>query len=482
MMGQTQAVERPANRLAKATSPYLLQHAHNPVDWYEWGDEAFAKAKNEDKPIFLSIGYAACHWCHVMEHESFENDEVAAVLNEHFVSIKVDREERPDIDELYMAYTQAATGHGGWPMSVFLTPEATPFHAGTYFPEQQFVSMLQQIGRGVDRRSETTFSKAQSGRRKFFEQWAAIRPAAEGVIPLEAVDATAMALARYFDPRHGRHERRRHQQVSAEHGHGLDAARPSPDGQERAGRSRGHDARSHGPRRHLRSHRRRHLPLQHRHGLARAALRKNALRPGHGQCHLPRRLPRAEKAGVRGSRAATSSTTSSTTCARPKAASTPAATPTAKGWKESSTSGRCRKSVSILGDRGWPALLQILRRHRPGQLVRAPWATHRPDRRTSCTFPSRPKSSRKRTASTSKNSKRSCRLCAQNARRPKQARPARPRRQDSHRLERPDDRQPRQGSRNSRRAQIRPGRGEGGGLHSHENAERRPTASHLPRR
>ncbi|MGB3212967.1 MAG: thioredoxin domain-containing protein [Desulforhopalus sp.] len=123
-----------ANRLIKENSPYLLQHAFNPVDWYPWGEEAFTKAKNEDKPIFLSIGYSTCHWCHVMAHESFENPEIAAILNKWFVSIKVDREERPDIDQMYMAATQAMTGSGGWPMSVFLLPDASPFYAGTYFP------------------------------------------------------------------------------------------------------------------------------------------------------------------------------------------------------------------------------------------------------------------------------------------------------------------------------------------------------------
>ena len=123
------------NRLAQTQSPYLLQHAENPVDWYPWGDEAFEKARAEDKPIFLSVGYATCHWCHVMEHESFEDDEVAALMNEHFVAIKVDREERPDVDALYMSVTQALTGHGGWPMTVLLTPERKPFFAGTYFPK-----------------------------------------------------------------------------------------------------------------------------------------------------------------------------------------------------------------------------------------------------------------------------------------------------------------------------------------------------------
>lgn len=128
------ATDRPANHLAGQTSPYLLQHVHNPVDWYPWDDEALQRAKAEGKPIFLSIGYSACHWCHVMEHESFENEEVAAYLNQHFISIKVDREERPDLDDLYMAAVQRMTGAGGWPMTVFLTPDLKPFFGGTYFP------------------------------------------------------------------------------------------------------------------------------------------------------------------------------------------------------------------------------------------------------------------------------------------------------------------------------------------------------------
>jgi hypothetical protein len=122
------------NKLIDENSPYLLQHANNPVDWYPWGEEALAKARTENKPIFLSIGYAACHWCHVMEHESFEDPETAALMNENFVNIKVDREERPDLDSIYMQATTAMTGSGGWPMSVFLTPDLRPFYAGTYFP------------------------------------------------------------------------------------------------------------------------------------------------------------------------------------------------------------------------------------------------------------------------------------------------------------------------------------------------------------
>ena len=140
------------NRLAQEKSPYLLQHQHNPVDWYPWGAEAFEKARHEDKPIFLSVGYSTCHWCHVMERESFENEEISTLLNAHFVSIKVDREERPDVDRVYMTFVQATTGSGGWPMNVFLTPSLVPFLGGTYFPPTDrpgqspgLAGLLQQI-------------------------------------------------------------------------------------------------------------------------------------------------------------------------------------------------------------------------------------------------------------------------------------------------------------------------------------------------
>jgi uncharacterized protein len=142
------------NALAQEKSPYLLQHADNPVDWLPWGEAAFAKARTEEKPLFLSIGYSTCHWCHVMAHESFENDGIARILNEHFVPVKVDREERPDVDRVYMAYVQAMTGHGGWPLSAWLTPDLKPFYGGTYYPPDDrqgrpgFGSLLQAIARG----------------------------------------------------------------------------------------------------------------------------------------------------------------------------------------------------------------------------------------------------------------------------------------------------------------------------------------------
>ena len=147
----TPATHAHTNRLAREKSPYLLQHAHNPVDWFAWGDEAFAKARREHKPVFLSIGYSTCHWCHVMERESFESEATAKFLNEHFVSIKVDREERPDVDTIYMTFVQSTAGSGGWPLNVFLTPDLKPFFGGTYFPPDNrygrgsFLSVLQQI-------------------------------------------------------------------------------------------------------------------------------------------------------------------------------------------------------------------------------------------------------------------------------------------------------------------------------------------------
>jgi hypothetical protein len=156
------------NRLAREKSPYLLQHAHNPVDWFAWNDEAFAKARAENKPVFLSIGYSTCHWCHVMERESFEQENVGRFLNEHFISIKVDREERPDVDKIYMTFVQSTTGSGGWPMSVFLTPELKPFFGGTYFPPAErhgrpsFLQLLQQIAQlWRERQTEIVASAAE---------------------------------------------------------------------------------------------------------------------------------------------------------------------------------------------------------------------------------------------------------------------------------------------------------------------------------
>lgn len=194
------------NALIHEKSPYLLQHAHNPVNWNAWNDETFARAKHEDKPIFLSIGYATCHWCHVMERESFENEETAAFLNEHYIAVKVDREERPDIDAIYMAFCQALTGHGGWPLSVFMTPAQKPFFVGTYFPPQNhsnrpgFPHILDQIQHAWVNEREKLEESSESITGQITN-----RTASSEARELPA-DITARAFERYeqtFDPHYG---------------------------------------------------------------------------------------------------------------------------------------------------------------------------------------------------------------------------------------------------------------------------------------
>ncbi len=192
------------NRLAKETSPYLLQHAHNPVDWYPWGEEALAKARSEDKPIFLSIGYSACHWCHVMERESFENDSIAGLMNEHFVNIKVDREERPDLDDIYMSFVQMSTGSGGWPMSVFLTPEAKPFFGGTYFPPQDaygrpgFPQILRAVVEAWDTDREAIMHGAETAVERLQSALQVVQPAT--TLEPEAINTAVQQMLQRFDP------------------------------------------------------------------------------------------------------------------------------------------------------------------------------------------------------------------------------------------------------------------------------------------
>ena len=195
------------NRLIHATSPYLLQHAHNPVDWYEWGAEAFARARAEDKPVLLSVGYAACHWCHVMAHESFEDAATAQVMNEHFVNIKVDREERPDIDSIYMTAVQAMTGGGGWPMTVFLTPDGVPFYGGTYFPPTPryrmpaFTQVLLSIADAYRNRRDELLSAGN----ELLEHMrtASASSLAEGQITPAVLDEAYAMLHGQFDPSYG---------------------------------------------------------------------------------------------------------------------------------------------------------------------------------------------------------------------------------------------------------------------------------------
>jgi uncharacterized protein YyaL (SSP411 family) len=195
------------NRLIQEKSPYLLQHAHNPVDWYPWGDEAFDKAKRENKPIFLSIGYSTCHWCHVMERESFENEDVAEVLNRHFVPVKVDREERPDVDRIYMLFVQATSGGGGWPMSVFLTPDRKPFFGGTYFPPDNrygrpgFRYILEQLAK-TWLNDRTKVEESGAGILEQLRQYTEAQTGSE-VLSDRAVESGYFAFRRIFDSRFG---------------------------------------------------------------------------------------------------------------------------------------------------------------------------------------------------------------------------------------------------------------------------------------
>jgi uncharacterized protein YyaL (SSP411 family) len=199
------------NRLIDEHSPYLLQHAHNPVDWYPWGQQAFEKARLEDKPIFLSIGYSTCHWCHVMERESFENEAIAALMNQHFVCIKVDREERPDVDRIYMTFVQATTGGGGWPMSVWLTPDRKPFYGGTYFPPEQryghpgFSMVLERIAE-VWLEDHDKIVESSHGVIAQLEKQASFAPSGPGSslrLDREALDSGFFQFRRSFDSRYG---------------------------------------------------------------------------------------------------------------------------------------------------------------------------------------------------------------------------------------------------------------------------------------
>jgi len=199
------------NRLIDEKSPYLLQHAHNPVDWYPWGPEAFEKARRDGKPIFLSIGYSTCHWCHVMERESFENEAIAALVNRHFVAIKVDREERPDVDRIYMAFVQATTGGGGWPMSVWLTPELKPFYGGTYFPPEQryghpgFPTVLERVAEAWQQDRDRIEQSSRDAIEQLTKQSAvsAAGPGSALRADKDTLEAGFYAFRRSFDSRHG---------------------------------------------------------------------------------------------------------------------------------------------------------------------------------------------------------------------------------------------------------------------------------------
>ena len=281
------------NRLAREKSPYLLSHARNPVDWYPWGEEAFAAARARDVPLFVSIGYSACHWCHVMERECFEDAEVARLMNEHLVAVKVDREELPAVDHLFMAYCQGMTGSGGWPLTVVLTPAGKPFFAGTYFPKESgfgrpgMMELAPLLGRLWRDEREKVLATAEELERALAAQ---VRPAAGPLPGREVVDEVQGELVRLYDSRWG--------------GFGaapkfptvpwllLSAAvRRAPRGRRARPRHGRGDAARDAARRHLRPARLRLSPLLDGRGLARAALREDALRPGAARAGVHRGVP-----------------------------------------------------------------------------------------------------------------------------------------------------------------------------------------------
>ena len=314
------------NRLAAETSPYLLQHAENPVDWYPWGAEALERARGEDRPILLSVGYSACHWCHVMAHESFENEATAALMNEHFVNVKVDREERPDVDALYMDATVSMTGQGGWPMTVFLTPAGEPFYAGTYFPPEPRHGMpsFPQLLLAVAEAWETQRDDIVAQARRLVEavgHSARIEPSAE---PLTAalLDEAERGIARTFEPVYGGFGRAPKFPPASTLEFLL--RRDSPEAMAMVVE----DARRDGRRRHVRPRRRRLPPLLGRRPLARAALREDALRQRAARARrtCTRGSSRASRATAPSSRRR--STTSCASCGCRTAASPPRRTPT----------------------------------------------------------------------------------------------------------------------------------------------------------
>ena len=294
------------NRLKSATSPYLLQHAANPVDWWPWSDEAFAEARRRDVPVLLSVGYAACHWCHVMAHESFEDEATAAIVNGSVVAIKVDREERPDIDAVYMSATQAMTGQGGWPMTVFMTPDGDPFLCGTYYPRGPFRAARDR-GRGRLEEEQGPDTERVA--------------ADQGVSGRErrCHDRARQPGGRAQPGRRDRHRRRRpggelrpgarrirrRAEVPAVDGPGVPAPlRRANRAVARPGDGRGH-LRGDGPRRHVRPAGRRLRQVQRGRELDRAALREDALRQraARRRLHPPvaadRTAPRARRGGAR---------------------------------------------------------------------------------------------------------------------------------------------------------------------------------------
>ena len=284
-----------ANALASETSPYLRQHAENPVDWLPWGEQALQRAVAEDKPLLVSIGYSSCHWCHVMERESFEDARTAALMNEAFVCVKVDREERPDVDALYMEAVQGMTGHGGWPLNVFLTPEQLPFYGGTYFPPEPrhgmpaWTQVLQAIAESWSERSEEIRAGGERLRGQL-SGGAQLTPSSQPITE-QALDAAVQTLRDSYDAEQGGFG------AAPEVPAGVGARVPAA---ARRARDDARDAARDGRRRHPRPDRRRLLALQRRSLVDGAALREDALRQRAARARLPawlQSLRRAPPAG-----------------------------------------------------------------------------------------------------------------------------------------------------------------------------------------
>ena len=329
-----------SNRLADETSPYLRQHADNPVDWWPWGDDAFAEARRRDVPVLVSIGYSACHWCHVMAHESFEDDATAAVMNERFVNVKIDREQRPDVDAVYMEATQAMTGHGGWPMTVFVDHDGRPFHCGTYYPKvraRRHAELRRAAPRRRRRVAEQARRTARAGRPAHRAPAAARAPGVErpATCPSRHVLDEALRGSARRPRRPGRRVR-----TGAEVPAVDEPRRAAPVRLVHRRRRRSHLARRHGLGRHVGPPRRRLRPVLGRRHLARAPLREDALRPGAARAGLPARLAGHRQPAATARCSTSSWATCCATCATPTAASTRPRTPTARARRACSTRGR----------------------------------------------------------------------------------------------------------------------------------------------
>ena len=339
--------DAPANRLIHEKSPYLLAHARQPVDWYPWGDEAFERARVLDRPVFLSIGYAACHWCHVMAHESFEDPEIARLLNEAFVCVKVDREERPDVDQVYMTVCQLLTGSGGWPLTVIMTPDRRPFFAGTYFPkESRFgaTGMRELVPRIAAMWRERRESLVEAADQVTASLAQAAGAPAEGEVDPRAIERAYEALVFQFDSRPRRVRQRAEVPDAAPPALPAPALAPHrPPAGARDGRA---DARRDPARRGLRPARVRGPPVLDRRPLARAALREDALRPGALRPRLRRGLPGHAGSRPTGTRPRRRSPTCSASSSRPRVRSSRPRTPIPRARRESSTSGRRTRSTA----------------------------------------------------------------------------------------------------------------------------------------